>query len=83
MEHKRKEISVSEHKIIVERWKDGKNRRNTDRSVGRQYSSIQHIINSFKPTGVYASKPRSGRPSKFTIRVKRSMISLEKNFVFD
>ncbi|GFX01837.1 FLJ37770-like protein [Trichonephila clavipes] len=42
------------------------------KTVGRQYSSIQCVIYKFKSTRVYTSKPRLGRPSKLTIRVKRS-----------
>ncbi|GFW20171.1 transposable element Tc1 transposase [Trichonephila clavipes] len=60
--------------------KDGKSRRDIARSVGRQYSSIQRVIDNFKSTGIYTSKPRPGRPSNLTIRERRSMISLlEKN----
>ncbi|GFT86420.1 transposable element Tc1 transposase [Trichonephila clavipes] len=44
MESKSKEISISERKIIVKMWKDGKSRRDIARSVGRQYSPIQPQI---------------------------------------
>ncbi|GFY19319.1 hypothetical protein TNCV_4127061 [Trichonephila clavipes] len=71
MENK-KEISTSERKINVKMWKDGKSRRDRARSVGRQYPSIQHIIYNFKSTRVYTSKPILSRPSKLTIREKRS-----------
>ncbi|GFS60433.1 hypothetical protein TNCV_946891 [Trichonephila clavipes] len=63
--------------------KDGKSRRDIARSVGRQYSSIQHVICNFKSTRVYTSKPRLSRPSKLTIREKRSMTSMVKKSVFD
>ncbi|GFX21755.1 hypothetical protein TNCV_546921 [Trichonephila clavipes] len=69
MESKSTEISISERKIIEKMWKDGKSRRDIARSVRRQYSSIQRVIDNFKSTGIYASKPR---PSKPIIRERRS-----------
>ncbi|GFY00493.1 transposable element Tc1 transposase [Trichonephila clavipes] len=57
---------------------DGKSRQDIVGSVGRQYSSIQHVIYNLKSARVYSSKPRSGRPSKLTIREKRSMTSMMK-----
>ncbi|GFU74289.1 hypothetical protein TNCV_4168791 [Trichonephila clavipes] len=44
-------------------------RRGNSRSVGRQYSSIQRVIDNFKSAGIYTSKPR---PSKLTIRERRT-----------
>ncbi|GFS73043.1 hypothetical protein TNCV_3606381 [Trichonephila clavipes] len=53
--------------------KDGKSRRDIARSVGRQYSSIQHVIYNVKSTRVYTSKPLLSLPSKLTIREKRKV----------
>ncbi|GFY01868.1 hypothetical protein TNCV_1468561 [Trichonephila clavipes] len=78
MGSKKKELSTSERKIIVKMRKDGKSRRDTARSIGRQYSSIQHVIYNFKSTKVYTSKPLLSRPSKLTIREKQSMTSMVK-----
>ncbi|GFX47715.1 hypothetical protein TNCV_699691 [Trichonephila clavipes] len=78
MENKKKEISTSERKINVKMGKGGKSRRDVARSVGRQYSSIQHVIYNFKSTRAYKSKPLLSRPSKLTIREKRSMTSMVK-----
>ncbi|GFV78017.1 transposable element Tc1 transposase [Trichonephila clavipes] len=69
MDNKKKEISTSERKINVKRWKS---HRDIARSVGRQYSSIQHVIYNFKSTRVYTSKPLLSRPSKLIIREKRN-----------
>ncbi|GFV74716.1 hypothetical protein TNCV_1101021, partial [Trichonephila clavipes] len=52
-------------------WKDVKGRRDLTISVGWQYSSISRVINNFKTAGICTSKPRSGRPSKLSIREKR------------
>ncbi|GFX06384.1 uncharacterized protein TNCV_2939121 [Trichonephila clavipes] len=54
-------------------WEDGKSRWDVSRFVRQQYSSIQRVIYSFKSTGVYTSKPRSGSPSKLTIREKQNV----------
>ncbi|GFW34067.1 hypothetical protein TNCV_287511 [Trichonephila clavipes] len=75
MKSKSKGISVSERKIIEQMSKDGKSRRDTDRFVGREFSSIQWVIENFKSTGVYTSKPRTGRPSKLTIREQRRFVN--------
>ncbi|GFX55115.1 hypothetical protein TNCV_1155761 [Trichonephila clavipes] len=64
--------------------KDGKSRRDIARSVGRQYSSIQHVTYNFKSIRVYTSKPHLSRRTKFTIREKQRMTSMEKKkSVFD
>ncbi|GFV41152.1 hypothetical protein TNCV_2667431 [Trichonephila clavipes] len=78
MKSKSNEISISERKIIVKMWKDGKSRRDIAISVGRQYYFIQRVIDHFKSTGIYSSNPRPGRSSKLTIRERRNMISLLK-----
>ncbi|GFW48963.1 transposable element Tcb2 transposase [Trichonephila clavipes] len=51
--------------------KDDKSRRDIARSIGQQYSSIQHAIYNFKYRRVYSSKPHLSRPSKLTIKEKR------------
>ncbi|GFW89653.1 hypothetical protein TNCV_1025371 [Trichonephila clavipes] len=68
MESKRKEIRVSEGKTTLKMWKDAKSHRDIARSVGQQYSSIQHVIYNSKSTRVYTSKPRLGHPSELPIR---------------
>ncbi|GFX73665.1 hypothetical protein TNCV_5025691 [Trichonephila clavipes] len=68
MENKTKEISTSDRKINVKRWKI---HRDIARSVGRQYSSIQHVIYNFKSTAAYISKPLLSPLSKLIIREKR------------
>ncbi|GFW45851.1 transposable element Tc1 transposase [Trichonephila clavipes] len=61
--------------------KDGKSHRDISRFIGRQYSSIQHVIYNFKSTRVYTSKHRLSRPSKLTIREKRKVERLLENLM--
>lgn len=80
MELNRKEICVSERKVIIKLWEEGKSFREIARIVGRRHSSVQRVVNNFKSTGIITSKPRSGRPSKLSIRERRSIIgSVKKN----
>lgn len=78
MGNNRKEISVDERKIIIKFWKEGKSFRNIAKDVGRQYSSVQRVINNFKSTGIYTSKPRCGRPPKLSSRERRDLIKQVK-----
>lgn len=78
MESKRKEISVSERKIILKLWEEGKSFREIGKTVGRQHSSVQRVVNNFKSTGILTSKPRSGRPSKLTLRERRNIVASVK-----
>lgn len=78
MESKGKEISVSERKIIIKLWKEGKSFRKIGQTIGRTYSSIQRVINNFKETGILTSKPRSGRPKILSVREERSIINMAK-----
>ncbi|GFS96874.1 hypothetical protein TNCV_4177701 [Trichonephila clavipes] len=65
--------------------KNEKGRRDIARSVGRQYSSIQHVIYNLKSTRVYTSKPLLSRPSKLTIRGNEesaTKLGLRSSFLF-
>lgn len=78
MGRKRTEINPSERKIIVDLWKKGKSMRSIGQIVSRTHSSIQGVINNYKSTKTFVSKPRSGRPSKLTNGEKRYVISSVK-----
>ena len=78
MSTKRKEINSSEMKIIIWQWKQGKTLRKIGEMVERSHSSIQGVINSYKKTGNFISKPRSGRPSILNKREKRYVVNLVK-----
>lgn len=78
MESKGREISVSERKIIIKLWKDGKSFRKIGHIIGRTYSSVQRVINNFKKTGILTSKPRSGRPKILSAREERTVVNMVK-----
>lgn len=74
MDTKGKEIELGERKIIVKLWKEGKSFRKIGETVGRSHSSIQRVINNYKDTEDYLSRPRSGRPPLLTNREKRKIV---------
>ena len=74
----RKLINVAERKIIIHLRKQGKTLGEIDQVVERTHSSIQRVINNFKKTGIFVSKPRSGRPPKLTEREKRDIMQSVK-----
>lgn len=79
MDQRRKEIDIGERKIIVSLWQNSKSYREIAKIVGRQYSSVQRVINNFKQTNCLESKPRSGRPKKLTEREERNITILVKS----
>ncbi|GFV84509.1 transposable element Tc1 transposase [Trichonephila clavipes] len=42
------------------------------KTVGKTHSSIQRVINNYTSSKSVISKPRSGRPSKLTLRCKEA-----------
>lgn len=71
MDLKGKEITPEERKIIIKLRNEGKTLREIGKIVGRTHSSIQRVINNYTSSKSVISKPRSGRPSKLTLREKR------------
>ncbi|GFX52444.1 transposable element Tc1 transposase [Trichonephila clavipes] len=71
MDLKGKEITPEEKKIIIKLRNECKNLREIGKIVGRTHSSIQRVINNYISSKSVISKPRSGRPSKLTLREKR------------
>ncbi|GFW24664.1 transposable element Tcb1 transposase [Trichonephila clavipes] len=74
MDLKGKEITPEEKKIIIKLKNECKNLREIGKTVGKTHSSIQRVINNYTSSKSVISKPRSGRPSKLTLR--------EKSYVF-
>ncbi|GFX50160.1 transposable element Tc1 transposase [Trichonephila clavipes] len=71
MDLKGKEITPEEKKIIIKLRNECKNLREIGKIVSRTHSSIQRVINNYTSSKSVISKPRSGRPSKLTLREKR------------
>lgn len=78
MAAKGKEICLREREIIIKLWKKGKSYREIGKTINRAHSSVQRVINNFQSSGILLSKPRSGRPSKLSIRESRSLIGFVK-----
>ncbi|GFX84302.1 transposable element Tcb1 transposase [Trichonephila clavipes] len=62
--------SVQQHRLMAPRKNECKNLREIGKIVGRTHSAIQRVINNYTSSKSVISKPRSGRPSKLTLREK-------------
>lgn len=70
----KKELSVSERQLILNlHIKQQKTYSEISELTSRSRSTIQRTISRFRDEGQIESKPRSGRPSKLTLRDKRTI----------
>ena len=53
MDRKGKEIDISERKIMIKLWKDGQNYRQIGRTVGRSWTSVRTVFQSFEKSRNY------------------------------
>lgn len=76
---KTKELSLEERKTIIKLHQEKKTEREIAKICSRTQSTIHTFIQHIRKTGSVANKPRSGRPSKVSDRLKKAIIKEKKN----
>jgi transposase len=78
MSHLRKELSEFDRGRIFGAYEVCHNKRQVARALGMPLSTVAFWIKRFERTGSAASKPRSGRPRKTSVRADRILFRLAR-----
>lgn len=71
---KTKEISTDIRKLVIKLSSEGKSMAKVGEIVNLSKSTVQTVIRNYKNTKSFESLPRSGRPLKLDVRLRRNIV---------
>lgn len=71
---KRAETTIAERNIVINLFKQQKSQREIAEILSKSRSTVKSIIKRYQESGNTKNKPRSGRPTKVSERLERSIV---------